>query len=347
MSKLKLSMTIARYDRTWPLLEGSVEAQGIELNILPLYVGEIFWRQLHHAPEFDVSELSLSGYLITLERQPPTYVAIPVFPSRTFRHSSIFINTDSGIREARDLTGRRVGIPEYSMTAAVWIRGMLQDVYGVELKSLRYVRGGETGYKGDERVELDLPPGIRIESAPAGKTISGMLASGEIDAIFSPFPPACFVAGHPKVRRLFPEWEAVEREYYRQTRLFPVMHTVVIRRELYEQNRWIATSLYTAFEEAKARCYRELVDDPGMPYSTPWFVPHALEQWRFFACDPYAYGVEPNRHMLDTLARYSFEQGLTHRKFTVEELFAPEMYDLYAAANVGHIPSPTLRAVVP
>jgi len=347
MSKLKLSMTCALYDRTWALLDGSVQAQGLDLTIVPLQVGEIFWRQLHHAPEFDICELSLSGYLITRERKPPTYIAIPVFPSRTFRHSSIYINTGSGIRKPGDMAGKRVGIPEYSMTAAVWIRGMLQDVYGVDLKTLRYVRGGETGYKGDERVELDLPPEIRIESCPEGKTISNMLAEGEIDAIFSPFPPACFVAGHPKVARLFPDWEAAEREYYTKTRLFPVMHTVAIRREIYEQNRWIATSLFTAFEEAKARCYQALVDDPGMPYSIPWFVPHALEQWRFFGTDPYAYGVEPNRHLLETVTRYSIEQGLTHEKASVDEIFAPEMYDLYAAANVGQIPSRTLRGVLP
>jgi 4,5-dihydroxyphthalate decarboxylase len=346
MNKLKLSMTIALYDRTWALLDGSVQAAGLDLNIVPLQVGEIFWRGLHHAPEFDITELSLSGYLITLERKPPTYIAISVFPSRTFRHSSIYINTGSGIRKPQDLAGKRVGIPEYSMTAAVWIRGMLQDVYGVDLKTLHYVRGGETGYKGDERVELNLPPDIRIGSAPEGKTISAMLAAGEIDAIFSPFPPACFVAAHPKVARLFPDWEPVEREYYRQTRLFPTMHTVAIRREIYEQNRWIATSLYMAFQEAKARCYQALVDDPTMPYSTPWFVPHALEQWRFFGTDPYAYGVEPNRHLLETLTRYSVEQGLTHRKFSVDEIFAPEMYDLYAGASGGQVPSPTLRAVL-
>ncbi|MGH2688900.1 MAG: hypothetical protein ACRDKW_08850, partial [Actinomycetota bacterium] len=173
-----------------------------------------------------------------------------------------------------------------------------------------------------------------------------MLADGEIDAIFAPFAPACFVEGHPKVARLFPDWEPVEREYYRQTRLFPTMHTVAIRREVYEQNRWIATSLYMAFEEAKARCYGALVDDPTMPYSAPWFVPRALEQWRFFGADPYAYGVEPNRHLIETLTRYSVEQGLTHRKFSVDEIFAPEMYDLYAGAEVGRIPSPTLRAVL-
>jgi 4,5-dihydroxyphthalate decarboxylase len=346
MSKLKLSMTIARYDRTYPLLEGTVQAAGIDLNIVPLEVGEIFWRQLHHAPEFDVCELSLSGYLVTLERKPPTYVAIPVFPSRTFRHSSIYINVDSGIRKANDLAHKRVGIPEYSMTAAVWIRGMLQDVYNVDLKTIEYVRGGEVGYKAEERVELDLPADIRIVSAPEGKGISSMLINGEIDAILSPFPPACFVAGHPKVARLFPDWESVEREYYKKTGLFPAMHTVAIRREIYEANPWIATSLFTAFEEAKARCYRALVDDPGMPYSSPWFVPQAVEQWRFFGCDPYAYGVEPNRHLLETLTRYSVEQGLTHRKLSVDEIFAAEMYDLYAAANVGQVPSPTLRATM-
>ena len=345
MSKLKLSMSIARYDRTAALLEGSVQAAGIDLNIVPLKVAEIFWRQLHHAPEFDVSELSLSGYLVTLERKPPTYIAIPVFPARTFRHSSIFVNTDCGIRKPADLAHKRVGIPEYSMTAAVWIRGMLQDVYGVDLTTLRYVRGGERGYKSEERVELDLPPQIRIESAPPGKGISDMLAEGEIDAIFAPFSPACFVAGHPKVARLFPQWESTEREYYRQTRLFPVMHTVAIRREVYERNPWIATSLFAAFEEAKARCYQTLGDD-STAYSTPWFVPHALEQWRFFGCDPYAYGVEPNRHLLETVTRYSVEQGLTHRKFSVDELFAPEVYDLYAGANFGELPSPTLRAAV-
>lgn len=346
MARLRLSMAMDRYDRTWALVDGTVQPEGIDLNVMPLSVGETFWRQLHHRPEFDVCELSLSGYLITLERTPPTYVAIPVFPSRAFRHSSIYVGTDSGIRGPGDFSGKRVGVPEYSMTAAVWIRGMLQDEHGVDVKSIGYVRGGERGYVEEERVELSLPPDIHVENAPAGKTLSGMLEAGELDAIMAPLPPACFVRGSPKVRRLFPDWEAVERGYYRRTRLFPVMHTVVIRREIYEREPWVATSLYKAFEHAKAVCYEWLTDEGALKCSLPWFLPKIVEQWRFFGCDPYAYGVEPNRRLLETVTRYSFEQGLTHRKLSVEEIFAPEMYDLYASLDgIGELPPALQRAL--
>jgi 4,5-dihydroxyphthalate decarboxylase len=334
MARLKLSMAMDRYDRMWPLFDGTVQAEGMDLNIVPLFVGETFWRQLHHRPEFDVCELSLSGYLITLERKPPTYIAIPVFPSRAFRHSSIYVGTGSGIGQMRDLAGKRIGIPEYSMTAAVWVRGMLQDD-GVDIKSIRYIRGGELGYVEEERVELDLPSDISIMNAPHGKTLSSMLEAGELDAIIAPIPPACYLRRSPKVRRLFPDWENAEREYYRRTRFFPVMHTVAIRREIYERDPWIATSLYKAFEQAKAVSYQWLTDEGAMKYSMPWFIPHIVEQWRFFGCDPYEYGVETNRKLLDTVTRYSFEQGLTHRKLSVDELFAPETYDLYAGQLRG------------
>jgi 4,5-dihydroxyphthalate decarboxylase len=346
MTRLRLSIAIDRYDRIWPLMDGTVRPEGIELNIVPLFVGETFWRQLHHRPEFDVCELSLSGYLITLERRPPTYIAIPVFPSRSFRHSSIYVGAASGILELRDFAGKRVGIPEYSQTAGVWVRGMLQEE-GVDLRSIRYVRGGEQGYVEEERVELDLPGDIRIENAPPGKTLSGMLEEGEIDAIIAPMPPECFNRGSPKVRRLFADWETVERDYYRRTRMFPIMHTVAIKRELYERDPWIATSLYKAFEQAKAIANQWLTDDGAPKHSMPWFIPRILEQWRFFGGDPYEYGVAANRKLLDTLTRYSFEQGLTHRKLSVEELFAPEMYDLYAAPMhaVAKMPPALKRAL--
>jgi 4,5-dihydroxyphthalate decarboxylase len=331
MAQLKLAMAMYPYDRVRALEDGTVRPEGIDLTFVALPVGATFWRQLHHRPEFEVSELSLSGYIVTLESAPSPFVAIPVFPSRTFRHSAIFVN--DAIREPGDLAGARIGVPDYSMTAGVWVRGMLQEEHGVDPRRVRWIRGGLDA-PGADRLPTKLSNGISVEEAPPGQTLSAMLATRELDAVISPEPPACFIAQAPGVRRLFEDWEAAERAYYTRSRLFPIMHTVAIRRETYEQNRWIAASLYAAFERAKALCYDRLVDQ--LPVcSIPWAQPAFLERWRFFGGDPFAYGLDANRRVLDTLTRYLFEQGLTRRRFAVDELFAPEAVDVYAPAAWG------------
>src|SRR5579863_1019786 len=257
MSKLALTLACWNYDRTRALADGRVTPDGIELNCLTLGPEETFFRMLRHR-EFEVAELSLSSYTLSLFRDDPPFIAIPVFPSRYFRHSCIYISAASGIREPKDLIGKRVGNPEYQMTAPVWIRGILSDEYGVPVESVTYFSGGEEQPGRTEKIPLSLPPAIRLESIPPDRTLSNMLETGEIDALYTARAPSTFANGSGKVRRLFPDYAAVEREYFRKTKIFPPMHIIAIRRDVYERNRWIVQSLMKAFIAAQREVYADL-----------------------------------------------------------------------------------------
>ncbi|MDB5892843.1 MAG: 4,5-dihydroxyphthalate decarboxylase, partial [Rhodoferax sp.] len=231
MSKLKLTFGCWNYDRTRALMDGSVQADGIDLNYLNMPVEETFFRMLRHR-EFDVAEMSLSSYSVSMHKPDRPFVAIPVFPSRFFRHSCIYVNANSGIREAKDLIGKRVGNPEYQMTAPVWIRGILSDHYGVPVDSVTYFTGGEEEPGRSEKIRLDLPPNIRVESIGPEQTLAQKLLDAEIDALYTARMPSSFLNGGGKVKRLFEDYEQVERNYFRETKMFPIMHTVAIRREV-------------------------------------------------------------------------------------------------------------------
>ncbi|MBV9121424.1 MAG: ABC transporter substrate-binding protein [Chloroflexi bacterium] len=329
MSKLRLNLACRFYDRTAPLIDGRVQPEGIDLNYIQVEPYEIFWRMLHHS-EFDVAECSTSGYFITLERSPAPYIAIPVFPSKMFRHAAIYINTNSGIKQPKDLEGRRVGGPEFSQTAALWARGILQDEYGVDLTKVQWFRGGLEAPDPVERVELSLPPTIHLEEIEPGKSLNAMLEGGELDAVISPQPePSSFRRGVAHVQRLFPNFRDVEMAYYAKTKLFPIMHSIVIKRSIYEEHPWIASSLMKAFEEAKNVCYGQLVHTGVLSAALPWLHWHLEEEYRFFGRDPFAYGVHANRGELETLVRYSFEQGLTHELVDIDRAFAPEASDMF------------------
>ncbi len=317
MAKLRLSLACWDYDRTRALADGSVRPEGIELNYQNLLVEETFFRMLRNR-EFDAAEMSLSSYCVSLMRDAPAFIAIPVFPSRFFRHSCIFVSAKSGIREPKDLARKRVGVPEYQMTAPVWIRGILQDEYGVDPASPEYFSGGEEEPGRDEKLKLDLPA-----IGPA-QTLSRMIAEGEIDALHTARAPSTFYSQPAVVKRLFADFTEVEKAYYRKTRIFPIMHTLVIRRELYEANRWIAQSLFKAFVQAQRRTYDQLGTTMANATMLPWQAAHVEEARRELGEDWWPYGVAPNRHVLDTFLRYHHEQGLSKRRLTVEELFAPE-----------------------
>ncbi len=328
MAKLKLSMACSNYDRTRALFDGRVRVEGIELNCLGLPIEEIFFRMLRHR-EFDVAEMSLSSYCISLFAENPRFIAIPVFPSRFFRHSCIFIHSGSGIREPKDLVGKRVGVPEYQMTAGVWIRGILSDEYAVPVAKVTYFHGGEEEPGRPEKLRLNLPPGIRLEPIPAGKTLSAMLAAGEIDALYSARMPSTFTGGSGKVRRLFENYTKVEQEYYAETKIFPIMHTIVIRRDVYEKSRWVAQSLCKAFAEAQQLAYAELYDSGALATMLPWLTQHVEETRALMGVHFWPYGLEQNTHALATFLRYSFEQGLSKRQLKAEELFAPESLESF------------------
>jgi 4,5-dihydroxyphthalate decarboxylase len=327
VSKLRLSLGCWNYDRTRALMEGRVQPDGIDLNYLNMPVEETFFRMLRNK-EFDVAEMSLSSYTVSLFKDSP-FIAIPIFPSRFFRHSCIYVNADSGIKTAKDLIGKRIGNPEYQMTAPAWIRGILQDEYGVPVNSVTYYTGGEEEPGRPEKLKLDLPPEIKVERIGPEQTLSAMLASGEIDALYTARMPSTFHTSGGKVKRLFEDYVPIEQDYYRRTGIFPIMHTVVIRREIYEQNRWVAQSLFKAFTEAQQETYHDLYETAALKAMLPWLTAHIEEARSQMGEDFWPYGFEKNRATLDTFLRYSFEQGLSKKKLEPEQLFAPETLEAF------------------
>jgi 4,5-dihydroxyphthalate decarboxylase len=328
MSKLRLTLAAYDYDRTRPLADGRVAVEGVDINYLTLRPEETFFRALRHR-EFDVMELSITSYVLSKFDPADPYVAIPVFPSRMFRHGCIFINEASGIRKPGDLVGKRVGTPEYQMTATVWLRGILSDEYVVPVPTVTYVTGGIEDAGRPEKLPLDLPPGIRVEPASPGQTLSALLASGGIDALYSPHAPSSFVRGEPGVRRLWPDYVAVEREYFRLSKIFPIMHVIAMRRSTYEQHPWIAMSLYKAFVLAKELAYADLRRSGVLQVMLPWVAAERDATRALMGEDYWPYGVEANEKTLDAFTRYAFEQGIAKRRLAARELFAPETLESY------------------
>ena len=320
---IRLTLACWDYDRTRALMDGTVAPDGIELVYLNQPVEETFFRMMRYR-EFDCSEMSLSSYVASLNAENPPFIAIPVFPSRFFRHSCIFVSAKSGIRKPEELKGKRIGVPEYQMTAPGWIRGILSDDYGVKVTDVEHFSGGEEEPGRDEKLKLDLPPHIRLKPIAGDKTLSRMLADGELEALVTARTPSTFHKEPDKVKRLFPNYVEVEKDYYRRTRIFPPMHTVVIRRDVYAKNPWVAQSLYKAFTEAKARAYTLYNQTAALPAMVPWLVAEIEETRREMGEDWWPYGLEPNRKALETFLRYHHEQGLSQRRFQPEELFARE-----------------------
>ncbi|HVB89216.1 MAG TPA: ABC transporter substrate-binding protein [Beijerinckiaceae bacterium] len=326
MTRLALTLGCWNYDRTRALQDGSVQPAGIDLNFLDMPVEETFFRMVRHK-EFDVAELSLSSYTVSLFRDPAPFIAIPVFPSRYFRHSSIYVNARSGIKEPKDLIGKNVGVPEYQMTAPVWIRGILAQHYGVPVDSVTYWTGGEEEPGRSEKQTIDLPPSIKVRSIPADKTLSGMLREGEIDALHTARKPSSYDGVN--VRRLFENFREVELDYFRRTRIFPIMHTVAMRRDVYEKNRWAAQSLLKAFVEAQRRTYEDLLETAALKAMIPWLHSEVETARAEMGDDYWPYGFEKNRDGLATFLRYHYESGLSKRRLEPEELFAPETLESF------------------
>jgi 4,5-dihydroxyphthalate decarboxylase len=266
---------------------------------------------------------------VSLFKEQKHFIAIPVFPSRFFRHSCIYVNTKSGIKEPKDLIGRKIGNPEYQMTAPVWIRGILQDEYGVPVDAVTYRTGGEEEPGRSEKIKLDLPSAIKVAPIGPAQTLSAMLASGEIDALYTARMPSSYRTSGGKVKRLFEEYVEIEKAYFRKTRIFPIMHTLVIRRELYEAHRWVAVSLYKAFCAAQKEAYADLQETAALKTMLPWLTAHAEDARREMGEDYWPYGFAGNRATLATFLRYHHEQGLSKRRLEPEELFAPETLESF------------------
>jgi len=324
MANLKLKFAAQDYEHTRALFDGRVQAEGIDLEHVDLFPAVTFERMLVKK-EFEVSEMAMTIYVSSLDLDERPFVAIPVFPSRFFRHSCIFINTNSAIKGPADFKGKKVGAPEYSITAAVWIRGFLSDDYGVKAGDMAWFVGGQEDPGRKERVRLTLPPEIKVTSIPDDKTLNGMLESGEIDALISARSPSSFVKGSPKVRRLFPNFKEVEVEYYKRTKIFPIMHVLVIRKEVYDKHPWVARSLYKAFCDAKDHAIRNMNVSNTLACTLPWLSWEREELKEIFGPDWWPYGIEANRHVLEHLIRYMEEQGLLARPLKIEDVFVPNM----------------------
>jgi 4,5-dihydroxyphthalate decarboxylase len=324
-----LTLACGPYDRTLALQDGSVQPDGIALTYLPLQPAEIFWRQLQYQ-EFEVAELSISNYVTLQDRGDNPFVALPVFPSRAFRHGFLFINTQAGIQQPADLVGKRGGVPEYSQTAAVYLRGLLQHEYGVRPEQIQWVQNRT------DRLGRALPEGIRIERI-AGQELGDLLEQGALDFLITGNNPLSFRRGSPRVARLFPDYKAAEQAYYRRTGIYPIMHCIVLRRDIHERYPWVARNLYQAFSAAKERAYRALLET-GSPKATLGWLQAAIEEDQaLFGPDWWPYGVEPNRRTLEALVQFVYEQGLSDRSVPVDELFAPSTLQAIPLGEGQHL----------
>jgi 4,5-dihydroxyphthalate decarboxylase len=321
MANLKLTLACWDYDRTRPLIDGRVRPDGIDLDVKVLRPRQTFQRMLDKQ-EFDASELSLASYVALMGRGNCPFVAVPVALSKIFRHSCIYVRTDAGIRTPAELKGKRVGTTQYSATALVFMRGMLLHDYGVKPSDLHWFMGGLNTFTEQPLIPLNLT-GIRLDFLPAGRTLEAMLEAGELDALLSIYLPQLFLKGSPRIARLFPNFKEVEQDYYRRTGIFPIMHTVVLRRDVYEAHPWAAKSLYQAFLAAKALAVEGLYDTDALQVALPWLLAHVEEAWRVFGTDFWSYGLEPNRPTLAALGRFVHEQSLCPRPVSPDELFAP------------------------
>ena len=319
MADLKLTLACWDYDRTRPLLDGRVKAAGIDLDIKLLRPRQTFQRMLDDR-EFHASELSLASYAALMGRGNCPFVAVPVALSKIFRHSCIYVRAGSGIRTPQDLKGRRVGTTQYSSTALVFMRGMLQHEYGVLPSDLHWFMGGLNTFTEQPLIPLNLP-NVKLEFLPKGKTLEAMFAAGELDALLSIYIPELFLKGSPSISRLFPNFKEVEQDYYGRTKIFPIMHTVVVREDIHREHPWAAKSIYKAFVDAKNMAVDGLYDTDALHLALPWLLDHVEEAWRVFGKDFWAYGLAPNRPTFEAIGRYVHEQSLSPRIVTPEELF--------------------------
>jgi len=335
VSKLAITFASCPYDRLNPIISGRVPIEGCDVNFFPLRAEELFPR-IYSTRDFDVTELSASSHILTSLRGDAPYLGIPAFVSRVFRHGDIYIRTDRGIRAPQDLRGRIVGVPEYQMTAALWIRGILSDEYGVATPDIRWRNGGLQKPGRGERTPISLPPGIELKTIPADKTLSGMLADGEIDALITAVRPQCFTDGAPNVGRLFPEFRPVEEAYYRKTGMFPIMHMMGVRRALAEAHPWLPGSILKACLQARAITLEEM-KSTGMLYAMlPWLLDDLSRAQAVMGPNMWPYGVSSNRKELEAMLRWSNEQGLSPRPGSVEEIFAAGLTE--SRWDTGHSP---------
>jgi 4,5-dihydroxyphthalate decarboxylase len=315
---ISLNLACTATDRTRPLMDGRFKVAGVDITFLPGEPEDIFRRALRDRA-FDISELSMGSHIVTSARGDAPYIGVPVFLSRAFRHSAIYIRTDRGIKSAADLVGREIGLPEYQQTAALWVRGILRDHYGVDTKGISWRTGGE-------RVAITLPAGFKV--TPMGEPLEEALAAGRIDALIAPRAPACFSNGSAPVARLFPDYRREEESWFRASGFFPIMHCLAVRKDVAERHPWLPVELFRAFSAAKAASLAELSLVNVLRVSLPWIAAEAEAQSALFGGNPWPYGFKRNRQEIAAMIRYAVEDGLAARHMEAEELFHPSVVDL-------------------
>ena len=320
---MSVALTIATtdYDHFRDFRLGLVKAEGVDATWLTLGHHEIFSRFTFNR-EWDVSELSFAKFMAQVTRPDSDIIGLPVYASRLFRFSSFYVNRKKGIKSAKDLRGKRIGVPEWAHTAAVWMRGWLMHEGGVPLADVAWVQAGTNEAGRIEKVELSLPKGVKLTNMP-DKTLSGMIASGELDCVIIARPPNCFREGHPDVVRLFPDFEAIEQDYYKTTAVYPIMHVIALRKSALAGRPWLARNLFNAFEESKRRSLERILDPAVSRYPVPWLTNYARRMRDTFGGDPFPFGIEANRPTLEQFLRYTYEQGIARRHVKPEEIFPP------------------------
>ena len=319
MSQLQLSIATTDYDHFRDFRLGAVKAEGIDLNWSNLGHHECFARFTANR-EFDLAELSFAKFATQVTRPDSDIIGLPVICSRLFRFSSFYVNKRSGIKTVQDLAGKRVGSPEWAHSAAVYMRGWMHNDMGVKLQDVHWHQAGANAPGRVEKVEINLPAGVRLTRI-ADKSLSQLLAAGEIDCAIIARPPTCFLEGHPDVVRLFPDFLDMEQDYFDRTKVWPIMHIVAMQKKILQANPWVARNLLNAFQESKRRSLERLLDPAVSRYPLPWLSSYARKMRDQFGGDPFPYGIEENRATWELMALYTHQQGIAHRQFTPEEIF--------------------------
>lgn len=322
MSKLQLSIAVGNYDRMRPLVDGEVQIDGVDPVFMLQDPEEIFFRAFRHA-DYDICELSLSSYSVKTAAGTSPYIAVPVFPARAFRHTSVYIRADRGINKPDDLKGKRIGVPEYQLTANVWVRLFLEEEYGVKPSDVIWVRGGYEDPTRVEKITLKLPEGVSLQNAPEGETISSLLASGEIDGVIGPRAPSCFDRGHPQVKYLFDDPHKSAADWYARTKLFPIMHTLGIKRELADRHLWLPGAITKAFEKSKAMALARLSDTSATKVTLPFIEDQLRAARKLMGDDFWSYGFAKNEHVLNRFLVQHHAEELSSRRLEARELFHP------------------------
>ena len=327
MSKLKLSVAIGNYDRARPLFDGQVQIDGVDPVFMQLPPEEIFFRAFR-TMDFDICELSMSSFTVKTSQRNCPYVGIPAFVSRMFRHNCIYVRTDR-IKKPEDLKGKRVGLPEFQLTACVWARAILQDDYGVKPSDIEWVRGGIDDPTRPEKITIKLPSDVKMVDAPEGKTISQLLESGDIDAFIAPRVPRLAGKNNPNIGWLFPDPIAAGRDYFKRTGIFPIMHVTGIRRTLVEQHPWLPAAVFKALEQSKAKCMAEMEDTATSKCTLPFLDEQLRAARELMGHDFWSYGLHANRKVLETFLRHHHSEGLSQRLVTPEEMFHPSTHETF------------------